>query len=108
MSAANPEVIIDVRMADMRVVLKCETAHRWSLMSEDVRYENDDVSNENMQHGESSEIIITDKEAGAILHLICFNDSEDDSQALTDMICKLYETAEPVMERLPHTLRCIP
>ena len=103
--AFSPQVTIDVCMADTHVSLKCISAQDWRLTVTPMQYINDDIIAGGVQNGASKTVPVTDRQAAAIMFLICCDQSEASDTAL---IHKLYEIAEPVMECLPHGLRCIP
>ena len=105
MSADKPEVTIDVCMADTHVSLHCISAQDWRLTVAPMEYINDDINAGGVRNGASKTVSITDREAAAIMFLICCDQDEDSDIAL---IHKMYEVAEPVMEGFTNELRCIP
>ncbi len=103
--AFSPQVTIDVCMADTHVSLKCISAQDWRLTVTPMQYIDDDIIAGGVQNGVSKTVSVTDRQAAAIMFLLCCDQGEESDIAL---IHKLYEIAEYVMECLPHELRCIP
>lgn len=103
--AISPQVTIDVCMADTHVSLKCISAQDWRLTVTPMEYVNDDIIAGGVQNGESKTVPVTDRQAAAIMFLICCDQSEESD---SELIHKLYEIAEPVMVGFSNELRCIP
>jgi hypothetical protein len=92
-------------MADTHVSLKLYSAQDWRLRVTPMQYINDDIIAGGVQNGASKSVSVTDRQAAAIMFLICCDQDEASDIAL---IHKLYEIAEPVMEGFSNGLRCIP
>jgi hypothetical protein len=92
-------------MADTHVSLCCYSAQDWRLRVTPMEYINDDINAGGVQNGASKSVPVTDRQAAAIMFLLCCDQAEESD---IELIHKLYEIAEPVMECLPHELRCIP
>lgn len=103
--ALSPQVMINVCMADTYVSLHCISAQVWHLTVTEMEYTNNDITAGGVQNGKSKTVTVTDREAAAIMFLICCDQDEESDIAL---IHKLYEIAEPVMEGFSNELRCIP
>lgn len=100
-----PQVTIDVCMADTHVSLKCISAQNWRLRVTPMEYINDDITAGGVQNGASKTVSITDRQAAAIMFLLCCDQGEGTD---SELIRKLYEIAEPVMDGFSNELRCIP
>ena len=99
------QVLVDVCMADTHVSLCCKSAQDWRLRVTPMQYINDDINAGGVQNGESKTVPVTDRQAAAIMFLLCCDQDEESDIELIRKLCKI---AESVMECLPHELRCIP
>jgi hypothetical protein len=87
--AFSPQVTIDVCMADTHVSLRCYSAQNWRLRVTPMEYVNDDINAGGVQNGESKTVPVTDRQAAAIMFLICCDQDEVSDIALIHKLYKL-------------------
>lgn len=102
---SSPQVTIDVCMADTHVSLHCISAQNWRLTVTPMEYINNDILAGGVQDGTSKTVSVTDREAAAIMFLLC---CDEDKKSDIALIHKMYKITEPVMKSFPSELRCSP